>query len=159
MWVLGPSSHGGELLALIRCWRWEPGLSVTSPPLLMCLLLTAVITWWCSDCYTLFLVILTSFDGSIIISAVRNPPHLVCRQWLHLTPFSSCCRKLEVGPWVRECELWWGGIQDVGSGCNGSISRRENMAVKETMVTNERGQIVQTNQSEAKRWGFMVPGS
>ena len=134
MWDLGPCSHAGELLATIRCWRWEPGLSglsVTSPhlSLQMCLLLTAVITWWCSDCYTLFLVILTSFDGSIIISAVRNPTHLVCRQWLYLTPFSSCCRKLEVGLWVREWELWWGVIQDVGSGCNGSISRRENMAV------------------------------
>ena len=32
------------------------------------------------------------------------------------------------------------------------------MAVKETMVTNERGQIVRTDQSEAMGWGFMVAG-
>ena len=54
-------------------------------------------------------MILTSLDDSIIASARRNPPHWVCRQWLHLTPFSSCCRKLEVG------SEWGSGNRDEAS--------------------------------------------
>ena len=111
-------------------------------------------TEWCGDCYSLFSVILTSLDGSIIASCSHNPQHSVCRQWLHLTPFSSCCRKLEVG--LRVGTRWWGVIQDVGSGCNGSVSRRENLAVKWALVTNQRRLLVETNQSESIEWRLVL---